>query len=106
MPTPRALIVLLVTLLLAGASIVAAQQQQRFQPFPGYGNICNTQWGWCPLHPNVMIVVGAQCQCQAYNGQILSGQAHQFPYQNYNRPVSPYLNPHWTDPPPPPPVIK
>ena len=99
----RMLIVLVVALLL-GASTVAAQQRPQF--FPGYGNICSTQWGWCPLHPDLAIVVGAQCQCQAYSGQFLPGQARQFPYQNYGRPVSPYLNPHWTDPPPPPPVIK
>lgn len=93
------IVIVLLAALVAGASTAIAQT-------PGYGNICSTHWGWCPLNPNVMVIVGRPCQCQAYSGQLLPGQVRQFPYENYGRPVSPYLNPHWTDPPPPPPLLK
>jgi hypothetical protein len=97
----RIVMFLLATMLLA-ASNAAAQQMQ--VPV-SIANICSTQWGWCPLNPNIRVSVGFACQCVAYSGQVLPGVGRQFPYENYGRPVSPYLNPHWMDAPPGP-VIK
>jgi hypothetical protein len=68
--------------------------------------ICSTQWGWCPLDPSLRISAGLPCQCFAPAGQTVAGVTRYFNYAAYQRPVSPYLNPHWTDMPPPPPVIK
>lgn len=68
--------------------------------------ICSSQWGWCPLDPSLRLSVSIPCQCFAQSGQSVPGVTRAFSYWLYQRPVSPYLNPHWTDLPPPPPVIK
>jgi len=43
--------------LLAGVATAGAQH-------PGYSNICSTHWGWCPLNPEIMVIVGTPCRCQ------------------------------------------
>jgi hypothetical protein len=93
------LVVLLATALAAGPA-----RAQNFAPAPAppraspVANICNTQWGWCPL--GSVLMPGTPCQCvvppgSAQAGTALPGVANYWPYEG---PVNPYLNPHVAPP--------
>jgi len=92
--------VLLLTILSLAAA--ASNAREGSAQIPSGATICSTQWGWCPLDPSWRITAGRPCHCVAPSGQTLAGVTRHFDYAAYQRPVSPYLNPHWA----PPPVIK
>jgi hypothetical protein len=92
-PRPRLIVSTLLLIVLA-ASATAAQTPQ--------ATICSTQWGWCPLPLPTTLLPGTPCSCAVPGQGYLGGVARFFNYWAYTgRPVSPYLNPHWTDQPPP-----
>jgi hypothetical protein len=100
----RAVLLLTILSLAAPASNVFLPEASA--QVPSVATICSTQWGWCPLDPSWRITPGRPCHCVAPSGQTLAGVTRYFNYAAYQRPVSPYLNPHWADTPPPPPVIR
>ncbi len=86
-------------LVVAGVAGASAARAQNFAPPPPpppaspTANICNTQWGWCPIAP--VLMPGTPCQCFVPPATALPGVANYWPYQG---PVSPYLNPHVAPP--------
>jgi hypothetical protein len=67
------------------------------EPPPQRANICSTEWGWCPLPHGTVMAAGFPCACtDPRTGQALPGYTRAFNYTQYPRPVSPYLNPHWS----------
>jgi hypothetical protein len=89
---------------LAAALAAGPAGAQNFAPAPARprasptANICNTEWGWCPL--GAVLMPGTPCRCvtrpeSALAGTVLPGFASYWPYEG---PVNPYLNPHVAPP--------